>query len=265
MSLEAVAFFPEDNGITLMEREIIRRYAGKQSMFIVVKNETKANEMKSGLEPDQADHIQIALLRKPNDTGLKQQISNELKDSPSAEIDITFAPPYYAASMAFLGRRKGINIVFTRSDGSVDFIGQPAIDYRNLDEVDSKMVAWLYRRPYTAEQLSDLTKTNYKTASRRLARLLKEGYVVRGTGRPAMYSLNEDQKALFATMRGREIKKLCGPLDIGFGTMEAMPLSSLEFIDDDRRRRRTHQDAVLLYSIPFRDFEIHVPFRVGIL
>lgn len=116
-----VAFIPEDDGMTELERSLITNPTAGRTLLIVVRNINKARMISTMMSIDRAEQTDIAVLGDPNDRMAAAAILSWMEGIPMVDIDITFAPSVVAATVAGLKfMREGIKIAVTLGSGRMD-------------------------------------------------------------------------------------------------------------------------------------------------
>lgn len=116
-----VAFIPEDDGMTELERSLVNNPTAGRTLLIVVRNTNKARMVSTMMDIDRAQQTDIAVLGDPDDKMAATAIMRWMEGIPMVDIDITFAPPVVAAAVAGLKfLREGIKIAVTLGSGRMD-------------------------------------------------------------------------------------------------------------------------------------------------
>lgn len=192
MSSKAVAFITGADDISDLEWVLLKRYSHTEALFVVLRNEDKAQKIKEMSKDFEDGKVSVAVLDFDDDEDAKHFLAGSLSDG--SEADITFAPPYYAAYITYIGLERKVRTVYTHPSGNTEVMNAPGIDYSNLDDVDMLIVRAVSDTPMDARDISDHTGIAYKTVFRRLTALTEAGRIVRSDGRPARYFINEDQR-----------------------------------------------------------------------
>lgn len=203
MSKRVIAFISGADDISDTEWMILGRYSHTEVLFVILGNDNKAERILHLPESNLGEKVSIAVLDSDDDEGTKHFLAECLSDG--SEADITFAPPYYAAYITYIGLVKKISTVYTHPGGRTEVMNAPGTDYSNLDSVDRLIVSSVSDVPMDAREISEQTGIAYKTVFRRLNALTDAGRIVRSDGRPARYSLNEDQRVALGLKAQRNI------------------------------------------------------------
>ncbi len=202
MSLDVVVFLPPGPSLSELELSIAKRYTGSDVLFVVCGSKEKCDHLKGYFGSFPLYHANIVGIQEQDYPRLSGFLAQNLS-GPGSEVDITFAPPYLAASVALTAKAAEGRVVVTSGDGSVAEVGPPKIDYGSLDYDDILILRKVSLGISDSSSLAEETGINYKTLSRRLSRLSAEGFLECSGGRPKRYTTTEAQSVMASLSRPR--------------------------------------------------------------